>query len=234
MLKTVAALIAGAGLAMTVACSNTDAGITTAVKSRMAADDTVKAYQINVTTNSGVVTLEGTVENAAAKEQAVTITRQTDGVRDVVDQITINAATAGVNDLDNDLRAGADRGIDATQEAAGNAADAAGNAADRAGDAAGRAADATGDAARNAANRTGEIAKDAGGVIADAAITTAVKSKMLADPMVKGLKIDVDTRDGVVTLNGSVASGAERDRATTLARDTNGAKRVVSNLKVGG
>lgn len=223
MFKTIAALVASAGLVMTVACSNTDAGITTAVKSKMAADDTVKAYQINVTTNNGVVTLEGTVENSAAKEHAVMITRQTDGVRDVVDQLTVNAATAGLNDADDDLKDQADR-----------AADAAGNAADRAGDAVGNAADATGDAARNAANRTGEIAKDAGGVIADAAITTAVKSKMLADPMVKALRIDVDTNNGVVTLSGNVGSAAERDRATALARDTNGARRVVSNLKVGG
>ena len=38
-------------LAFTVACSQSDAGITTAVKSKMAADDTVKAYKIDVDTD---------------------------------------------------------------------------------------------------------------------------------------------------------------------------------------
>src|SRR6266480_2260271 len=87
-------LLAAAGLAMTVACSQTDPGITTAVKTRLAADDTVKAYQINVDTTNGVVTLTGTVEAPAAKDQAVTIARGTDGVKEVVDRITVNAAAA--------------------------------------------------------------------------------------------------------------------------------------------
>ena len=47
----------------TVACAQTDAGITTNVKTKMAADDTVKAYQIDVDTRNGVVTLSGAVEN---------------------------------------------------------------------------------------------------------------------------------------------------------------------------
>jgi hypothetical protein len=38
---------------------------------------------------------------------------------------------------------------------------------------------------------------------------------------VSGLKIDVDTKAGVVTLNGMVATKAEADRAVSLARDTN-------------
>ena len=88
MLKKLAAVVASVGLVMTVACAQTDAGITTNVKTKLAADDTVKAYEINVDTANGVVTLTGTVENPAAKEQAIVIARQTDGVRDVVDQIT--------------------------------------------------------------------------------------------------------------------------------------------------
>ena len=55
---------------------------------------------------------------------------------------------------------------------------------------------------------------------------------MLADPMVKGLKIDVDTNNGVVTLSGDVASKAEMDKAVTIARGTSGVSRVVSNLHV--
>src|SRR2546429_6537510 len=85
MFHKLALLCSAAGLVMTVACSQTDPGITTAVKTKFAADDTVKAYQIDVDTSKGVVTLTGTVEVPAAKEQAVLIARRTDGVKDVID-----------------------------------------------------------------------------------------------------------------------------------------------------
>lgn len=69
-------------------------------------------------------------------------------------------------------------------------------------------------------------------VVEDPAITAAVKSKLLADKTVSGLKIDVDTKDGVVTLNGSADTRAEAQRAVKLARATKGVKRVVNNLTV--
>lgn len=79
---------------LTVACAKSDVGITTSVKSRLAADDTVKAYQINVDTKEGVVTLTGEVPSQAAKETAVQVTRATDGVVSVVDNLTIATAAA--------------------------------------------------------------------------------------------------------------------------------------------
>src|SRR6185369_1241136 len=94
MLQRFAILFSAAGLVMTVACAQTDPGITTAVKAKLAADNTVKAYQIDVDTASGVVTLTGIVEAPAAKEQAVILARGTDGVKDVVDHITVNQAAA--------------------------------------------------------------------------------------------------------------------------------------------
>jgi osmotically-inducible protein OsmY len=68
---------------LSAACGQTDAGITTAVKSKFAADDDVKAYQIDVDTNNKVVTLSGTVDTATAKTRAVEIARGTDGVANV-------------------------------------------------------------------------------------------------------------------------------------------------------
>ena len=66
----------------------------------------------------------------------------------------------------------------------------------------------------------------------DAGITTAVKSQLLADPDVGGLKIDVDTKGGIVTLTGNVATKAEATQAVKIARGTKGVERVVDNLKV--
>jgi hyperosmotically inducible protein len=222
MLQRFAILLSAAGLVMTVACAETDPGITTAVKTKLAADDTVKAYQIDVDTANGVVTLTGVVENPAAKELAVTLARGTDGVTEVVDRITVNAANAtNPGNLSDDARDTADSAGDRIQDGA-----------EATKDAAERGLDATKDAAGRAGDRIGEAASTTGEVVTDAAITAAVKSKVLADTTTPGLKIDVDTQDGVVTLNGTVRTRAEADRAMSLARETNGVKRVVNNLKI--
>jgi len=78
--------------------------------------------------------------------------------------------------------------------------------------------------------KTENTAKKSGTVLSDAEITTAVKTKLLADKVVGGLKIDVDTDHGVVTLTGPVSSAAERAQALRLTRGTKGVKRVVSKL----
>jgi hypothetical protein len=85
------AFVAAAALA--VACAQSDAGITTKVKSKLVADPTVKASQIDVDTKNKVVTLNGTVDTQAAKDQAILIARQTPGVADVVDNLTVATAS---------------------------------------------------------------------------------------------------------------------------------------------
>ena len=190
MLQRFALALLSATLVVALACSQSDAGVTTAVKSKLAADDTVKAYQLDVDTSDRVVTLSGSVATTAEKQQAVMIARQTDGVRDVVDRITVGAVAAPTTgDISDDAN----------------------------------------DAAREGRQAAGE----AGAVIEDAAITSAVKSKFLADTAVSGLKIDVDTKGGIVTLNGMVATKAEADHAIALARETDGVARVVNNLRIG-
>ena len=75
-----------------LACSQSDAGITTAIKEQLAADDEVKAYQIGVDTRDRIVTLSGTVDNALAKVQAAEIARSHRGVSGVIDNIAVIAA----------------------------------------------------------------------------------------------------------------------------------------------
>jgi osmotically-inducible protein OsmY len=134
-MKKLAGLITAAGLVVTVACAQTDAGITTKVKSQLAADDTVKAYQVDVDTSNKVVTLRGDVETVAQKEQAVAIARNTEGVRDVIDQLRVNptAATTGLDDIGNDrddpnigddIEAGARKAGEAAKEGAKKTGDA--------------------------------------------------------------------------------------------------------------
>jgi hyperosmotically inducible protein len=78
-----------------------------------------------------------------------------------------------------------------------------------------------------------EPGRTVGVTIDDADTTLRVKSRLLEDPLVQGLKIDVDTRDGVVYLTGTVGSDPEKEQAIKLARETKGVKDVQANLTVG-
>jgi len=66
----------------------------------------------------------------------------------------------------------------------------------------------------------------------DTSITAAIKAKMAADEHVKASNIDVDTKDGIVTLSGTVSSKAEADRAVAIAKEAEGVKSVTSHLVV--
>ena len=163
-----------AGLCLLAACGSTDVGITGTIKAKFAADDVVKASQIEVQTKEGVVTLTGNTDSEEAKNRALELARDTEGVVDVVDMI-------------------------AARTASGNA-------------------DAP------------ETDRTLGETLDDSGITMGVKSRLLEDPQIKGLQIDVDTREGVVFLTGAVRSDEERQKAIQLAWDTKGVKDVQANL----
>ena len=74
--------------------------------------------------------------------------------------------------------------------------------------------------------------KTVGDTIDDATITTRVKTALLNDPDIGGLRIDVDTFKGVVTLSGSVKTAAERDKAMAIARKIDGVTDVKSTLQI--
>jgi hyperosmotically inducible protein len=90
---------------------------------------------------------------------------------------------------------------------------------------------------KKAVKKTGEAAKDGvsktGEVITDGWITTRVKSKFVDEDLLKGSDIDVDTKDHVVTLNGTVLSSAARARAVAEAKEVEGVHKVVNNLRIG-
>ena len=66
----------------------------------------------------------------------------------------------------------------------------------------------------------------------DANITAKVKSQLLWNSNTQGMRIDVDTEGGVVSLRGEVASAAEADLAAQIARNTSGVRRVDNHLSV--
>jgi len=75
-------------------------------------------------------------------------------------------------------------------------------------------------------------ADQAGQAIDDAAITTSIKAKYLADDTLKGLDISVETQQGVVTLTGSVQSDSAKELATTIAQGVDGVTSVNNQLTV--
>lgn len=74
--------------------------------------------------------------------------------------------------------------------------------------------------------------KTGGETITDASISTAVQSKLTADRVSNFTRVDVDTERGTVNLSGVVQSAEQKARASELARQVNGVKRVNNNLQV--
>lgn len=87
---------------------------------------------------------------------------------------------------------------------------------------------------RSAASARPQLIEAGGLRSADAAITARVKTALMADDQVKGLAIDVDTRDGAVTLKGALDNQAQVVRAVGVARGVEGVRDVINRLSVKG
>ena len=72
----------------------------------------------------------------------------------------------------------------------------------------------------------------AGETVDDGVIVTKVKAKLAADGDINPFNIDVDSNDGVVTLQGTVAKDSARSGAEQHARGTEGVRRVINLIKV--
>src|SRR5204862_8116871 len=79
--------------------------------------------------------------------------------------------------------------------------------------------------AKTAADRVGKE-------ISDTWITTKVQAMYFLDRDVKGMNIDVTTKGGIVTLTGTVATEATRQKAVADARSIEGVSQVVDKLTV--
>jgi osmotically-inducible protein OsmY len=75
---------------------------------------------------------------------------------------------------------------------------------------------------KQAGREAGESMSNAAGTVAagtrDAAITTEVNAKLVADKSLSALAINVDTSGGRVTLKGTAPDSAARTHATEIAR----------------
>jgi hyperosmotically inducible protein len=88
------------------------------------------------------------------------------------------------------------------------------------------------DASRDAQASGSQASTSMGEKIDDAVITTSVNASLAKDPDLSAIKINVDTKDGVVTLNGPAPTAAAKDKAAELAKQVKGVASVNNQLVV--
>jgi osmotically-inducible protein OsmY len=222
-----------------------DAAMATAISGRIDRDDSLDDYDVKVAVKSGVATLSGRVRTEAQKVHAGELAKAGGATR-VDNQIVVDAAagsrgTAG--SIGDKSTAAAAKTKDAAEKAADKTEDAAEKAADKTENAAKDAADKSEDAAQKAwqktkdgwevvVDKTAAAAKAAGSEATDAWITTSIKTKFVGEDALKNSHIDVDTDNHVVTLKGTVASEAGRDRALDIVKHVDGVDRIVDLLTI--
>lgn len=129
-----------------------------------------------------------------------------------------------------------DSAISQTEKAAENAGNKieAGTtkAGDAAADALAKAGAAAGAAVEKAGDKMEEGAAKAGAALDDAGITAAVKTDLIKAPEISALQINVDTKNGAVTLSGTVPTDAIKTQAGDIAKASKGVTSVNNNLTV--
>lgn len=69
-------------------------------------------------------------------------------------------------------------------------------------------------------------------VVSDDSIYDWVRRRLASDPVVKGGALEVDVKQGIVTLRGVVELPKQKERAEKVAKKVDGVKQVVNELKV--
>jgi osmotically-inducible protein OsmY len=81
---------------------------------------------------------------------------------------------------------------------------------------------------------TSMTGQTAGQYVDDRTITSRVKAKLVAEKATNLTRVDVDTTNRVVSLNGIVESPEQRTRAEQLAMQVSGVRDVKNNLQIQG
>ena len=232
--------------------------ITTTIQAKYYRAPSVKGHHISVDSDNGVVTLRGQLDTEAARQQAVALAAKTTGVSRVEDQLTVSAdgnrtIAASVRDVQSPgwitakiqaqyyVHPGLKPwNIDVIASPNGKVtlAGVIDNAADRAEAVKiARGTDGVVEVTDNLRVR-GDLAAFTTASdptlerITDSSITAKIQSRYFADDDVKGRNVDVDTKNGVVTLSGTVNSTGERLQAAAIARNTDGVTAVHDELMI--
>jgi osmotically-inducible protein OsmY len=275
-------------VAATAADRLADGWLTTKIQSKFVADRDINATDIDVSSRDGVVTLKGRVQNEPMRSLAVAVAQNTDGVKQVVDLLSVTIAgpvapapaantatsgaiaTTGAAAPDSTPRADDPRitsGIQAkyflddkikrrridvdssngivtlrgevgsdderaqalllarTTEGVHRVEDHLTVVIEQQGD----ATTLPSSTAAPSATAQQTVAPK----VDDAAVTRRLMTKLSSERLVKGADIQVTAKSGVLLLEGTVPSTAAKQRALTLARETEGVTQVVDRIRVG-
>lgn len=80
--------------------------------------------------------------------------------------------------------------------------------------------------------KTESTAASVAGAVDDASITAAVSTGLAKDPELSAIKIDVDTKGGMVSLSGPAPNAAAKARAEEIAKSVKGVSAVSNHLEV--
>ena len=239
-----------------------DAWITTKAKMALLTTEDVGGTAINVDTTDGRVTLHGKVSSATEKTKAESAVKEIDGVKEVRNLLQVVPAKhePAAKKTDASLKDAVEQALKRDKSLADSSISVqsvndgvvllAGKAATvtdhlRAIEDAGRVPGVRRVASEIQSpdkladdeiwrSEQAKVDKDRG--VTDSAddlrVTAATKLRLIADSQTPALDINVDTRDGVVTLFGIVPSAASKKAAEDDARKVSGVKRVVNELQV--
>ena len=190
-----------------------DGWLVTKLHSLFVPEDALSGSNIDVDVKNGLVTLQGTVPNEAARARAIAIAKGADGVKGVTDQLRVAPEHRGIDDKTEDAAKAAGRKTAAGAE---------------------KAADKTAHMAEKTADKTVAGARKTGRKIDDGWIKSKIYAQYMADwnDILDDSNIDVDVDNNMVTLNGTVKSAAAKARAGSVAKSTDGVKGVKDLLKV--
>jgi len=185
---------------------------------------TLAPRDIDVDVDQGIVTLTGRVRTATEKARAGRLAKVS-GVSSVKNRIVVDPKIdqSRIDAAGEKTKSGLTKAVDATVSAAKKTKEAVQTGVGKSEQGVGTAADKTSDA-------VGTV----GVKVSDTSVTTRVKADFSGEKLLQDTAIDVDTTDHVVTLRGTVASSAVKERAAEIARSTDGVTRVVNQIVVRG
>ncbi len=253
------AVVTSGGIA---AATMSDAWITAKTKTALLTSENVPATSINVDTVDGVVTLHGTVHSADQKARAEQESRKIDGVKNVRNllQVVPESQKEAVKASDNDIKKHVQDALksDATLKDSSIAVQSVNNGVVLLDGTAKTVSDHV-RALQLARGVSGvrqvksevkspdrladaEIQKErdqpeagtrgVGQTARDIYITSATKMRFMADEQVPAMDVNVDTRNGTVTLFGIVPSEEGKRAAEADARKVSGVQQVRNELEV--
>jgi len=213
---------AAAQSAVASAEKKSDDAIESLIEANLKNNTILAPRDIDVKVEHGAVTLTGKVRTEDERSRAGAIAN-VKGVTRVLNNIEVDPKIdqSKVDAAGQKTKAGLTKAVDGTVTATEKSKEAVQKGVGKAEQGVGKGVD-----------KTAEAVAKVGDKATDASITTRVKAGFTGETLLKGSAIDVDTTAHVVTLKGTVASAAARERAATVASGISGVTRVVNQLVV--